>query len=288
MQTYTDSQSLKQIQEQVKTIIAAKIKDYTNEDLKKIFGLIDLTSLNSTDTDEKIIGMCNKVNDIHKYYPALPNVAAICVYPAFVSLVDENRDNKEMQIASVTAGFPASQTFLSVKVAESKLALEKGADEIDIVISIGKFLSGDYDFVAKEISVIKQAAGDAHVKVILETGALTMEQVKRASVLAIESGADFIKTSTGKLEPAASLEAVFVMTQVIAEYYKKTNKKIGIKPAGGISTAEEALKYMAIIEHNLGKQWITPKLFRIGASSLANNLINSIYGKNELEDIKYF
>ena len=164
MQNYTKSQSLKEVQKQIETIINNKVKNYTTEDLKTVFSLIDLTSLNSTDTDEKIIGMCEKVNNLHNSFPELPNVAAICVYPAFVNLVDKNRNNKEIQIASVTAGFPASQTFLSVKIAESKLALEKGADEIDIVISIGKFLSKDYDFVAKEIAMIKQAIGDAHVK----------------------------------------------------------------------------------------------------------------------------
>lgn len=254
---------------------------YTSENLKTLFGLIDLTSLNSTDTEEKILDMCNKVNDFKNYYPDIPNVAAICVYPSLVSVVRKNLKDPSVKIASVSAGFPSSQTFTEIKKKETLLALEAGADEIDIVISLGKFLSGNEKEVAFEIEQIKKIMGDHHLKVILETGALNPDQIRKASFLAMESGADFIKTSSGKLQPAATPDAFRIMSESISDFVLKTGRKTGIKPAGGISTGEQALKYLEILKSVLGDDWITPDLFRIGASRLANNLLAEI---SQLED----
>src|SRR5574344_303652 len=250
-----------------------------------ILNLIDLTSLEGTDTNSKIIEMTEKVNNFNNVFPNYKNVAAICVYPAMVETVKKTLTAKNINIAAVGAGFPASQTFLSVKLAECDLCVVKGASEVDIVISIGKFLSQNYDFVAKEIAMLKNVIGDKHLKVILETGELkTLENIKTASILAMESGADFIKTSTGKTATSASLEAVYIMCESIKEYYEKTGKKIGIKPSGGIRKAEEAIMYYRVVESILGKEWLNNKLFRFGASSLANNILSNIENK----EIKYF
>lgn len=250
-----------------------------------ILNLIDLTSLEGTDTNSKIIEMTEKVNNFNNVFPNYKNVAAICVYPAMVETVKKALTAKNINIAAVGAGFPASQTFLSVKLAECDLCVVKGASEVDIVISIGKFLSQNYDFVAKEIALLKNVIGDKHLKVILETGELkTLENIKTASILAMESGADFIKTSTGKTATSASLEAVYIMCESIKEYYEKTGKKIGIKPSGGIRKAEEAIMYYRVVESILGKEWLNNKLFRFGASSLANNILSNIENK----EIKYF
>ncbi len=250
-----------------------------------ILNLIDLTSLEGTDTNSKIIEMTEKVNNFNNVFPNYKNVAAICVYPAMVETVKKALTAKNINIAAVGAGFPASQTFLSVKLAECDLCVVKGASEVDIVISIGKFLSQNYDFVAKEIAMLKNVIGDKHLKVILETGELkTLENIKTASILAMESGADFIKTSTGKTATSASLEAVYIMCESIKEYYEKTGKKIGIKPSGGIRKAEEAIMYYRVVESILGKEWLNNKLFRFGASSLANNILSNIENK----EIKYF
>lgn len=250
-----------------------------------ILNLIDLTSLEGTDTNSKIIEMTEKVNNFNNVFPNYKNVAAICVYPAMVETVKKALTAKNINIAAVGAGFPASQTFLSVKLAECDLCVVKGASEVDIVISIGKFLSQNYDFVAKEIALLKNVIGDKHLKVILETGELkTLENIKTASILAMESGADFIKTSTGKTPTSASLEAVYIMCESIKEYYEKTGKKIGIKPSGGIRKAEEAIMYYRVVESILGKEWLNNKLFRFGASSLANNILSNIENK----EIKYF
>lgn len=250
-----------------------------------ILNLIDLTSLEGTDTNSKIIEMTEKVNNFNNVFPNYKNVAAICVYPAMVETVKKALTAKNINIAAVGAGFPASQTFLSVKLAECDLCVVKGASEVDIVISIGKFLSQNYDFVAKEIALLKNVIGDKHLKVILETGELkTLENIKTASILAMESGADFIKTSTGKTPTSASLEAVYIMCESIKEYYEKTGKKIGIKPSGGIRKAEEAIMYYRVVESILGKEWLNNKLFRFGASSLANNVSSNLENK----EVKYF
>ncbi|MDF1546555.1 MAG: deoxyribose-phosphate aldolase [Bacteroidales bacterium] len=245
--------------------------------LTNIFGLIDLTTLNSTDTKAKVHNMCLKVNDIQKEYPFLPNVAAICVYPSLVETVKSSLNAKGVGIASVAAGFPSSQTFLNIKTLESKQAVEKGATDIDIVISIGAFLSGNYQLVFDEIAEIKDAIGNAHLKVILETGALSDPlKIWEASIIAMNAGADFIKTSTGKMQPAATFDAAVVMVEAIRQHYKITGKKVGFKPAGGISSSRDAVEYYTIVASILGQEWLNSKLFRIGASSLANNLISDI------------
>jgi deoxyribose-phosphate aldolase len=251
---------------------------------KQCLNCIDLTSLNGTDTDSQIIGMVQKVNKFHEIYPDIPNVGAICVYPSMVNIV-KTELTEEIGIASVAAGFPASQTFIEVKVAETAMAVMEGASEIDVVISIGRFLSGDYETVYEELSEIKSACRNAHLKVIIESGALiTASNIKKASVLAMSAGTDFIKTSTGKIPVAATPEATYVMCQAIREWHEKTGEKIGYKPAGGIVTTEDAVLHYSIVKEVLGNEWLNNKLFRIGASRLANNLLTSILGK----ETKYF
>ncbi len=221
--------------------------------------------------------MCDKVNNLTSKNADIPNVAAVCVYPNFVSYVKEHLQVENVGIASVSAGFPAAQTFMDVKELESKMAIEDGADEIDIVLSIGQFLSGNYSVVSDEISTIKSIIGDKHLKVILETGALIDPlKIWEASLVSMHAGADFIKTSTGKLQPAATVDAAVVMCEAIKHFYKKTNKKIGFKAAGGISTSVSAAVYYTVVEEILGKEWLNSSLFRIGASSLLNNLLDDI------------
>ncbi len=273
------------IEQKVNNILKNSESLYNIDNLKKVFNLIDLTTLNADDTFTKAETMAKKVSNFTATFKNISNVAAICVYPSLVPVIRKKLTDKNVKIASVTAGFPASQTFIAIKIAESQMAIDKGADEIDIVISLGTFLEKDYETVFKEISLIKQIVGENHVKVILETGVLkTPENIRIASIIAMEAGADFIKTSTGKLSPAASLEAVYVMTEAIKDFYNKTGKKIGIKPAGGISTPKDAINYFAVVKNNLGNDWLNNKLFRIGASRLANNLLTSI----EQKEIKYF
>src|SRR5574344_466481 len=261
-------------------------KNNTKEVYKKCLNSIDLTSLNGTDTEEKIGTMMQKVNDFPAKFPELPNVAAVCVYPALVpvSRAVLNKANG-VQIAAVAACFPASQSFIEVKVAETALTVQAGADAIDVVISIGKFFSGFHSEVYEELQELKAACGKAHLKVILESGALrSAVEIKQASLLAIAAGADFIKTSTGKMEPAATLEAAYIMCGAIKEYYEKTGVKIGFKPAGGVATTEDAVKFYTVVNTVLGEEWMNNKLFRFGASRLSNNLLTSIYNK----EVKYF
>lgn len=245
--------------------------------LKTIFSLIDLTSLKSTDNADNITKMVEKVNRFKTHFPEMPQVAAICIYPSMVETVKSTLQVDKVQIAAVSAGFPSSQTFISVKAAETELAVAKGANEIDIVISLGRFLAGDYDYVANEIRIIKESMPGAHLKVILESGLIPeLDQVFKASVLSIEAGADFIKTSTGKEEPAATLEAIYVMCHAIKQHYEKTGKMIGLKPAGGIATSSDAIAYYAVVKSILGSAWLNNQYFRIGASRLANDLIQTI------------
>ncbi len=261
-------------------------KNNTVEVYKKCLNSIDLTSLLGTDTEEKIAEMMRKVNDFPKKFPKLPNVAAVCVYPSLVPVTREvlNKNNG-VNIAAVAACFPASQSFIEVKVAETALTVKAGADEIDVVISLGKFMSGAHSEVYDELSELKAACKNAHLKVILESGSLrSAVEIKQASLLAMAAGADFIKTSTGKTEPAATLEAAYVMCGAIKEYYKKTGIKVGFKPAGGVSTTEEAVQFSTVVKAILGDEWMNNKLFRFGASRLANNLLSSIEGK----EVKYF
>ncbi|MDR2841220.1 MAG: deoxyribose-phosphate aldolase [Paludibacter sp.] len=273
----------------VKTQTAKIISEHYDQNnnatvYRQCLNQIDLTSLNGSDTVSAIQSMTNKVNQFKANFPTLPNVAALCVYPAMVQTVKENL-TENIGIASVAAGFPSSQTFIEVKIAEIAMAVLAGASEIDVVISIGKFLEGKYDEVYEELTEIKSTCRAAHLKVILETGDLkTAANIKRASIIAMAAGADFIKTSTGKIPVAATPEATFVMCNAIREWHEKTGEKIGYKPAGGISTTEDAVKHYTLVQQILGNDWLTNKLFRFGASRLANNLLTSI----EAKEIKYF
>lgn len=251
---------------------------------KQCLSQIDLTSLNGTDTDAQIIAMCEKVNGFKAAYPHLPNVGAICVYPSMVPVVKEYL-KEDIGIASVAAGFPSSMTFIEVKVAETAMAVAEGATEIDVVISIGKFLEGNFEEMYEELTELKAACRDAHLKVIIESGALqSASNIKKASVIAMAAGADFIKTSTGKIPVAATLEATYVMCSAIKEWYEKTGVKVAYKPAGGIVTTEDAVKHYTIVKALLGEEWLNNKMFRFGASRLANNLLTSIEGR----EVVYF
>ena len=247
---YNTNLSDADVQARVAAIIANKVAENNTEEVKKLlFNCIDLTSLNSTDNDESIMKFTEKVNQFDNEFPDLKNVAAICVYPNFAEAVKNTLDVDGIKIACVSAGFPSSQTFIEVKIAETAMALMEGADEIDIVISVGKFLSGDYETMCEEIQELKDTCKERHLKVILETGALkTASNIKKASILSMYSGADFIKTSTGKQQPAATPEAAYVMCEAIKEYYDKTGNKVGFKPAGGINTVNDALIYYTIVK----------------------------------------
>ncbi len=244
------------------------------QNLKLALNMIDLTTLQGTDTESRVIQLCHKAVHVSDSVPELSTVAAVCVYPNFVQCAVKELENKNVKVASVAGGFPSGQTSLEVKKAETKYAIDQGADEIDIVISRGKFLDKEYNFVHDEIASLKEVCGDRHLKVILETGELeTLSNVRIASELAIAAGADFIKTSTGKINPAATMEASYVMLQTIANYYERTGKMIGMKPAGGISTAEVALQYLAMLDDTLGKKWMNNEYFRFGASRLADDIV---------------
>jgi deoxyribose-phosphate aldolase len=261
------------------------------ESLKLIFSLVDLTTLNTDDTASRVKLMCEKMNEFPDQFPGYPLVGAICVYPVLVPVVHKNLIEKQVNIASVAAGFPSSQTFPEVKEIESRMAVEAGANEIDIVISAGKFLNNEFDYVSAEIRQIKKVIGDAKLKVILETGLLPdPSAIYRASMISMESGADFIKTSTGKIQPAATPEAVLVMCHAIKDFREKTGKKVGIKPAGGISTTEHVLEYASIVKGVLGDEWLDQALFRIGASRLANNLLSEIFSMEtgKPQKVSYF
>jgi deoxyribose-phosphate aldolase len=248
--------------------------------LMGILNLIDLTSLNTTDNKSSILKFTGKVNSFSGRFTNIPNVAAICVFPNFVPVVKEKLMARNVKIAAVAGGFPTSQTFRSIKVAECKMAVDAGAEEIDIVLPVGEFLSGNYSEIITELDLLKAACGTSLLKVILETGALkTPENIWKASWLAMQAGADFIKTSTGKLEPAATPEAAWIMCTAIKEYFDKTGKRIGFKAAGGITEPNDALRYVAIVKDILGEEWLNKSLFRIGASRLANNVLSTIKNK---------
>lgn len=274
------------VREAVKKIIAEKVHENDTPEVKKfLFGSIELTSLKTTDSDESIMAFTEKVNEFDATYPALPHVATICVYPCFARTVSETLEVDGVEIACVSGSFPSSQALIEVKVAETALAVKDGATEIDIVIPVGKFLSGDYEGVADDISELKQACGEAPMKVILETGCLkTASNIKKASIISMYAGADYIKTSTGKLEPAATPEAAYVMCQAIKEYYEKTGIQIGFKPAGGINSVMDALIYYTIVKEVLGEKWLTNKWLRLGTSRLANMLLSELTG----EETKFF
>lgn len=257
----------------------------TAEVKKFLFHCIDLTTLKCTDSEQSVMKFTEKVNEFDDKYPDLDNVAAICVYPNMAEIVNDTLEADHVNIACVSGGFPSSQTFTEVKVAETAMALHAGADEIDIVIPVGKFLEGDYEGMCDEIEELKEVCGDKHLKVILETGALkTASNIKKASILSMYSGADFIKTSTGKENQAATPEAAYVMCNAIKEYHRETGRKIGFKPAGGINTVKDALTYYTIVKEVLGKEWLNNQLFRLGTSRLANLLLSDILG----QETKFF
>ncbi len=276
----------KSVKEAVEKILAEHFAENNNTEVYKfLFNTIDLTTLKSTDSPRSVADFTERVNAFEEEYPELENVAAICVYPNFAQVVRTVLDVSAVKVACVSGGFPSSQTFPEVKVAETALAVEGGADEIDIVLNLGNFFDEDYEEVCDEISEIKHSCRDARLKVILETGALkTAENIQKASILSMYSGADFLKTSTGKEYPGASLEAAYVMAKCIKEYHEKTGIMVGFKAAGGVATTEDAVKYYTIIKEVLGAEWLNNEYFRLGASRLANNLLGDILGK----EVKFF
>lgn len=264
----------------VHRIITEKVSLNDTTEVKKfLLGSVELTTLKTTDSEESVMAFTERVNAYDEQYPELPHVATICVYPCFAKTVSETLEVDGVEIACVSGSFPSSQALIEVKIAETALAIKDGATEIDIVMPVGKFLSGDYESVADDISELKAVCGDKKMKVILETGCLkTAQNIKKASILAMYAGADYIKTSTGKLEPAATPEAAYVMCQAIKEYYEKTGIQIGFKPAGGLNTVMDAIIMYTIVKEVLGEKWLTNVWFRMGTSRLANLLLSEVVG----------
>ena len=275
-----------EVMTKVDALIGKKLDENDNLEAKKLlFHCIDLTSLKCTDSEESIMKFTEKVNEFVDKYPDLENVASICVYPNMAEIVNDTLEADDVKIACVSGGFPSSQTFMEVKVAETAMAIHTGAEEIDIVMPVGKFLCGDYEGMCDEIGELKDICGEKPLKVILETGALrSASNIKKAAILAMYSGADFIKTSTGKEAISATPEAAWVMCEAIKEYYKETGRKVGLKAAGGIDSVKKALAYYTIVKEVLGEEWLNNGLFRIGASRLANQLLSEITG----EETKFF
>lgn len=265
----------------VKAILEKVSENNTNDVKRFLFSTIEITSLTVTDNEDSILALTEKINDFTEENPTFPHPAAICVYPRFAKIVSESLEADGVEITCVAGGFPSSQTFPEVKTIETSLALKDGATEIDIVLPVGFFLAGDYEQVCDEIEEAKAIVGEeSNLKVILETGALkTAENIKKAAILSMYSGADFIKTSTGKIETSATPMAVYVMCQAIKEYFDTTGRKVGIKIAGGVRTTEQAVAYYTIVKEVLGKEWLYTEFFRIGASSLANNILTDLTGK---------
>ena len=274
------------IQAAVKKIITEKVHENDTLEVKKfLFGSIELTSLNTTDSDVSIMAFTEKVNRFDSAYPNFPHVAAVCTYPCFAEVVNDTLEVDGVEITCVSGSFPSSQALIEVKVAETALALKDGATEIDIVMPVGKFLSGNYAELCEEIAELKQVCGEHAMKVILETGDLkTAANIKKAAILSMYAGADYIKTSTGKEKISATPEAAYVMCQAIKEYYEKTGIQIGFKPAGGINTVMDAIIYYTIVKEVLGEKWLTNKWFRLGTSRLANMLLSEMTG----EEVKFF
>ena len=269
-----------------KQIIAEKVHENDTPEVKRfLMGSVELTTLKTTDSDESVLAFTERVNQFDTEYPDLPHVATICVYPRFAKVVSETLEVEGVEIACVSGSFPSSQALIEVKTVETALALKDGATEIDMVQSVGAFLAGDYETVCDEIQQMKETCGEHKLKVILETGCLkTAANIKTASILAMYSGADYIKTSTGKLEPAATPEAAYVMCQAIKEYYDETGIQIGFKPAGGLNSVMDALIYYTIVKEVLGEKWLTNQWFRMGTSRLANMLLSEVIG----EEVKFF
>lgn len=275
-----------EVRKTVKKLIEEKVHTNDTPEVKKfLFGSIELTSLKCTDSDESIMAFTEKVNQFDTQYANLPHVATICVYPCFAQVVRDTLEVEGVEIACVSGSFPSSQALIEVKVAETALAVKDGATEIDIVMPVGKFLSGNYEEMCEDIQELRETCGDAAMKVILETGCLkTASNIKKASILSMYAGADYIKTSTGKEKVAATPEAAYVMCQAIKEYYDETGIQIGFKPAGGINSVMDALIYYTIVKEVLGEKWLTNKWFRLGTSRLANMLLSEIEGK----EVKFF
>ena len=275
-----------EIMMKVDQLIEKHLGENNNIDVKKeIFHCIDLTTLKCTDSEESVMKFTEKVNEFVDKYPDLENVAAICVYPNMAEIVSDSLEGDNVKIACVSGGFPSSQTFMEVKVAETAMAIHAGAEEIDIVMPIGKFLCGDYEGMCDEIGELKDICGEKPLKVILETGALrTASNIKKAAILAMYAGADFIKTSTGKEAISATPEAALIMCEAIKEYHRETGRKVGFKAAGGIDSVKKALAYYTIVKEVLGEEWLNNGLFRIGTSRLTNLLLSDIIG----EEVKFF
>lgn len=283
---YNTSIKDEDVKKAVEKLIAERVPENDTKEVKKfLLGSVELTTLKTTDSDESVLKFTEKVNEFEEKYPDLPHVATICVYPCFASIVSKSLEVEGVEVACVSGSFPSSQALLEIKIAETALALKDGATEIDMVMSVGKFLSGDYETVCDEISEMKATCGDRKLKVILETGCLkTAENIKKASILSMYAGADYIKTSTGKESPAATPEAAFVMCQAIKEYYEKTGIQIGFKPAGGMNCVHDALVYYTIVKEVLGEKWLTNQWLRLGTSRLANQLLSDILD----EEVKFF
>jgi deoxyribose-phosphate aldolase len=275
--TYSLNFTIDTVDEQIQSIVNSPLVNFPNENDALLFALntLDLTTLEGNDTSETIFNLCTKAKGFKSM--GLPNVAAVCVYPVFVKQALEMLHNFDINVACVAGAFPSGQSPLHVKLVEVQYAVDEGAEEIDMVISRGKFLEGIYDVVFQEVAAIKAACQNVHLKVILETGELvTLDNIYKASMIAMEAGADFIKTSTGKISPAATPEASYVMLKAIGDFYKSSGKKVGFKAAGGIVTPQQALVYVRLVEEILGSSWLTNKLFRIGASRLAKNIVDHL------------
>lgn len=283
---YAPAWSSEQVDAEVARIREVALRNHNADVYKFCYSAIDLTTLSCNDSDVSVTEFARKAVEFYEKYPHIPNVASICIYPAFVETVGLAIDGTPMRITSVAGGFPASQTYLEVKALEVAMAVENGADEVDIVLNVGRMKTGEYNEAANEVEVIRQETKDDIVlKVIIESGALkTPELIRKASLLSMLAGADFVKTSTGKIDVAATPEAAVVMCQAIRDYYEKTGHKVGFKAAGGVRTPEDAALYYTIVEEILGKEWLTTDLFRIGASSAANNILSAIEGQT----IKYY
>ena len=286
LEKYNTSLNDREVREAVQKIIAEKVHENDTADVKKfLFGSIELTTLKTTDSDVSVMAFTEKVNQFDQQYPDIPHVATICVYPCFAEVVKDTLEVEGVNIACVSGSFPSSQALLEVKTIETALAIKDGADEIDMVMPVGKFLQGDYEGVSDEIQEMKAVCGEHALKVILETGDLvTASNIKKASILAMYAGADYIKTSTGKEKISATPEAAYVMCQAIKEYYDETGIQIGFKPAGGINTVMDAITYYTIVKEVLGEKWLTNKWLRLGTSKLANLLLSEIEGS----EVKFF
>lgn len=275
-----------EIERKVQEIIEKKVPENDTLAVKRfLMGSVELTTLKTTDSEESVLAFTERVNKFEETYPDLPHVATICVYPCYAKIVSQSLEVEGVEVACVSGSFPSSQALIEIKTVETALALKDGATEIDIVMSVGKYLSGDYETLCDEISELKAICGDRKMKVILETGLLpSMSDVKKASLLAMYAGADYIKTSTGKEKPAATPEAAFVMCQAIKEYYQKTGIQIGFKPAGGLNTVRDAIIYYTIVKEVLGERWLTNQWLRLGTSRLANLLLSEVTGS----EVKFF